>query len=100
MAVSDFPPKAVRAIVQDVASLLKERKETVSVAETVRITICSRPPLTGDLETSMSNNSHKYATGCWRHYISFVIEYPGSQWLLQRGINGEKITPRCKFSAG
>jgi hypothetical protein len=38
MATSEFPPKAVRAIVQDVASLLKERKETVSVAETVRIT--------------------------------------------------------------
>jgi hypothetical protein len=39
MAASEFPPKAVRAIVQDVASLLKERKETVSVAETVRINI-------------------------------------------------------------
>ena len=39
MAASDFPPKAVREIVQDVASLLKERKETVSVAETVRITV-------------------------------------------------------------
>jgi hypothetical protein len=38
MAASDFPPKAVRAIVQDVASLLKERNETVSVAETVCIT--------------------------------------------------------------
>jgi hypothetical protein len=39
MAASEFPPKAVRLIVQDVASLLKERKETVSVAETVRITV-------------------------------------------------------------
>jgi hypothetical protein len=35
MAASEFPPKAVRAIVHDVAFLLKERKETVSVAETV-----------------------------------------------------------------
>jgi hypothetical protein len=31
----EFPPKAVRAIVGEVAALLKERKESVSVAETV-----------------------------------------------------------------
>jgi hypothetical protein len=31
-----FPPESVRAIVGEVAALLKERKETVSVAETVR----------------------------------------------------------------
>jgi hypothetical protein len=33
---SVFPPPQVRAIVNEVATLLKERKETVSVAETVR----------------------------------------------------------------
>ena len=32
---SEFPPKALREIVAEVATLLKERKETVSVAETV-----------------------------------------------------------------
>jgi hypothetical protein len=32
---NDFPPEKVRAIVSEVAMLLKERKETVSVAETV-----------------------------------------------------------------
>ena len=32
----EFPPKAVRAIVGEVAGLLKERKESVGVAETVR----------------------------------------------------------------
>ena len=31
-----FPPQQVRGIVGEVAALLKERKETVSVAETVR----------------------------------------------------------------
>jgi hypothetical protein len=31
----EFPPDKVRAIVSEVASLLKERKESVSVAETV-----------------------------------------------------------------
>jgi hypothetical protein len=31
----EFPPEKVRAIVAEVASLLRERKETVSVAETV-----------------------------------------------------------------
>lgn len=39
VAASEFPPKAIRAIVHDVALLLKERKETVSVAETVCITV-------------------------------------------------------------
>lgn len=32
----EFPPQRVRAIVEEVAALLKERNETVSVAETVR----------------------------------------------------------------
>lgn len=32
---STFPPSTVRLVVAEVASLLKERKETVSVAETV-----------------------------------------------------------------
>jgi hypothetical protein len=31
----EFPPQKVRAIVAEVAALLKEKKETVSVAETV-----------------------------------------------------------------
>jgi hypothetical protein len=33
----EFPPQQVRVIVREVAALLKERKETVSVAETVRL---------------------------------------------------------------
>ncbi|KAI9811133.1 MAG: hypothetical protein M1827_005584 [Pycnora praestabilis] len=32
--VSEFPPSAVKEIVREVAGLLKERKETVSIAET------------------------------------------------------------------
>ena len=32
---SPFPPPELREIVQEVATLLKERKETISVAETV-----------------------------------------------------------------
>ena len=32
---SSFPPSAVRDIVAEVATLLKERKESISVAETV-----------------------------------------------------------------
>jgi hypothetical protein len=32
---NEFPPAKVRAIVSEVATLLKEKKETVSVAETV-----------------------------------------------------------------
>jgi len=32
--MSSFPPKAIQAIVTEVAALLKDRNETVSVAET------------------------------------------------------------------
>ena len=32
---SPFPPTELRHIVEEVATLLKERKETISVAETV-----------------------------------------------------------------
>jgi hypothetical protein len=35
MSVSGFPPGPIRPIVHEVSTLLKERKETVSVAETV-----------------------------------------------------------------
>jgi len=34
MASSQFPPDPVREVVAEVASLLKERKESISVAET------------------------------------------------------------------
>lgn len=33
---TDFPPAALRAITTEVAALLKQRGETVAVAETVR----------------------------------------------------------------
>jgi hypothetical protein len=33
--MSSFPPAALRDIIQEIATLLKERKETISVAETV-----------------------------------------------------------------
>jgi len=35
MSSSTFPPEELKAIVQEVATLLKERNETISVAETV-----------------------------------------------------------------
>jgi hypothetical protein len=34
MLSSTFPPEELKAIVQEVATLLKERNETISVAET------------------------------------------------------------------
>jgi len=36
MSTSEFPPASLKPIAQEVATLLKERQETVSVAETVR----------------------------------------------------------------
>jgi len=40
MSSADFPPAAVKDIVTEVAALLKERKETVSVAETASPSSC------------------------------------------------------------
>ena len=37
MPPPSFPPEELRLIVQEVATLLKERKETISVAETVGV---------------------------------------------------------------
>lgn len=37
----EFPPQKVRAIAAEVVALLKERNETVSVAETVQIALLS-----------------------------------------------------------
>ena len=36
LMASDFPPAAVKPLAEEVAALLKERKETVTIAETVR----------------------------------------------------------------
>jgi hypothetical protein len=41
-----FPPEELRQIVQQVATLLKERKETISVAETVRPHRTTKPQIT------------------------------------------------------
>ena len=40
--MSTFPPKELRAIVTEVTGLLKERKESVSVAETVCLSLWLR----------------------------------------------------------
>ena len=36
----EFPPEKIRAIVTEVATLLKEKGESASVAETVRLIPC------------------------------------------------------------
>lgn len=33
---SEFPPASVKPLAEELAALLKERKETISIAETVR----------------------------------------------------------------
>jgi hypothetical protein len=43
MSSSSFPPEELKAIVQEVATLLKERNETISVAETVTSTAVQQP---------------------------------------------------------
>ncbi|KAF1848268.1 competence/damage-inducible protein-like protein cinA [Cucurbitaria berberidis CBS 394.84] len=52
MSSSSFPPEELRQIVQEVATLLKERKETISVAETaagglISATLLSFPGASG-----------------------------------------------------
>ncbi|KAF2495313.1 competence/damage-inducible protein-like protein cinA [Lophium mytilinum] len=52
MASSEFPPESIREIAAEVASLLKERKETITVAETaagglISAALLSRPGASG-----------------------------------------------------
>ena len=49
----DFPPEKVRAIVSEVAALLKDKKETVSVAETVSSVISFQLACAGSHVTSV-----------------------------------------------
>lgn len=35
--MADFPPPQLKAIASEVAKMLKDRKESVSIAETVRL---------------------------------------------------------------
>ena len=42
----EFPPQKIRSIVAEVASLLKQKGETVSVAETVRFSPIRTDPIT------------------------------------------------------
>ena len=47
-AAREFPPAKVGALAAEVVALLKDRKETVSVAETVRFVNASKRPLCPD----------------------------------------------------
>ena len=58
MAPPSFPPEELRQIVQEVATLLKERKETISVAETV-----SRLPQSSNFSFWHSEFNHVKFTG-------------------------------------
>jgi hypothetical protein len=50
MSSSSFPPEELKQIVQEVATLLKERKETISVAETVGTYQLQAKPRTNTLQ--------------------------------------------------
>lgn len=73
--MSEFPPRDIKPIVQEVAQLLKERGESVSVAETVCLA---------------STLSHIHACmltmtiGRRRHHIRLNLKHARSKQDLQR----------------
>lgn len=85
MASTDFPPSAVKAVVQEVAALLKEREETVSVAETVNLPV-RRLRLFSLRLTDLE--------GCRWHHISITSLRRGSKRLLQGRPHGTTTSHR------
>ena len=97
----EFPPRQVRAIVSEVASFLKERKETVSVAETVRPVCCFMrfvQQMTNYLrfpnrkaalhqEYLYTRNNYILLTGsllgCWRNHIRLPTQHARRKRVLQ-----------------
>ena len=62
----DFPPQKVQAIVAEVAALLKEKKETVSVAETV----CAF------LSPSLDTRDNQFAAACLMSFKRIGLVHP------------------------
>lgn len=80
MSSVDFPPSAVKEVVQEVAALLKERKETISVAETVCV-----------LESANWVYILQISTGCRWHHLRIAALGSRRQHLLQRRSYGMSI---------
>lgn len=85
MTESAFPPSSLRPLLEEISSLLKERKETVSVAETVDI-----PCLLPDqkiLSKGLTHMSSNVLPGRRRNHLSIPPLRPRRIRLLQRWIN-------------
>lgn len=83
MAESAFPPSSLRPLLEEISSLLKERKETVSVAETVfNPSLCL-------IYGAYKANEHVLngVLGRRRDHISLPPLRPWCIRLLQRRIN-------------
>ncbi len=70
---SEFPPASVKPLSEEIAALLKEKKETISIAETVRkpawlpINVADEPLL----------------IGCWWHHLRFSPFHARRKRFLQ-----------------
>lgn len=89
MTESAFPPLSFRPLLEEISSLLKERKETVSVAETVYT-----PCLLSDQKILSKRLTHMPSNGIpgrRRNHLSVPPLCPRCIRLLQRWINSTYI---------
>lgn len=82
MSSSSFPPPELREIVKEVATLLKDRKETISVAETV-----SGPPNSNLFSPSHSTLYSHHPLGSRRPHLLIPPLLPRRLNLLPRRPN-------------
>lgn len=79
----DFPPASLKPLVAEVASLLTERKETVSVAETVRSN--------SHIATATKLTTYRINPGSWWPPLRRPSLGAGSKCLLRRRFDGPSL---------
>jgi nicotinamide mononucleotide (NMN) deamidase PncC len=87
MAPPSFPPEELRQIVQEVATILKERKETISVAETVLLPSSPLPLLI--LTTSQAAGGLISAS---------LLSFPGASTYYKGGLTLYTLESRIAFA--
>jgi nicotinamide mononucleotide (NMN) deamidase PncC len=87
MAPPSFPPDDLRQIVQEVATLLKERKETVSVAETV----CSSCSPTSHILMCTSQAAGGLISAA-------LLSFPGASTYYKGGLTLYTLESRIAFA--
>lgn len=109
----EFPPQKVRAIVAEVAALLKEKKESVSVAETVCFPVQDSALVICYLDSRFACSSKRRASA---HFLvntgrpaykvqaaggiisASILSTPGASGIYKGGLNVRPLYPASSTS--